>query len=87
MTATPEDLVRRKQAIQNAVNFAIVGLLHQPEYDMDYIEECIEDFQKDSPLVIDPDVVASKLDEALAELAKPFLAALPEQQRAAHVRQ
>ena len=81
MTATPEDLARHEQAVQNAVNVTIVEMLLRPEYSMDFIEECIEDFQPDSNLRIDPDIVAARMDAALADLAKPFLDALPAEVR------
>ena len=77
MTATPADRARYEQAVQNAVNIAVVEMLLRPEYGMDFIEECIEDFQPDSGLRIDPDIVAVRMDTALADLAKPFLDALP----------
>lgn len=81
MTATPGDLARHEQSVQNAVNIAVVEMLLRPEYSMDFIEECIEDFQPDSNLRIDPDIVAARMDTALADLAKPFLDALPAETR------
>lgn len=77
MTATPADRARYEQAVQNAANIAVVEMLRRPEYSMEFIEECIEDFQKDTNIHIDPDLVAEKMDAALADLAKPFLDALP----------
>lgn len=77
MTATPADRARYEQAVQNATNIAVVEMLLRPEYSMEFIEECVGDFQKDTNIHIDPNLVAEKMDAALADLAKPFLDALP----------
>lgn len=77
MTATPGDLARHEQTVQNAVNIAIVEMLLRPEYSMEFIEECVEDAQEGTAPSIDPGIVAERMDTVLADLAKPFLAALP----------
>lgn len=87
MTATPAESKAHEQATQNAVNIAVVEMLLRPEYDMNFIAECVEDFQKDTNILIDPNVVADRLDAALVALAAEALAALPAAQRAVYVKE
>lgn len=75
MTATPEE------AVQMAVNFAVIEMLLRPEYDMNFIEECVEDAQARTGLQVDPEVVAQQVNAALAELAENALAAIPAAER------
>lgn len=87
MTATPAEHQAHERSTQNAVNIGVVEMLLRPEYSMDFIEECISDFQKDTNILIDPNTVADRLDAALASLAADTLASLPAAQRAAYVKE
>lgn len=87
MTATPDERKRHEQAVQNAVNIGVVEMLLRPEYSMDFIDECVSDFQKDTNIRIDPDEVASRMDAALVALAADTLAALPAEHRAVYVKE
>lgn len=87
MTVTPDERKAHEEATQNAVNIGVVEMLLRPEYSMDFIEECVSDFQKDTNILIDPNVVAERLDAALVALATDALAALPTEHRAVYVKE